>query len=75
VDDPDGAIAAIEDEFTDECLEKDYTDGLSMICEGYRFNVRKSNTESVLRLNVEARANKELMEEKTRKLLEIISNG
>ena len=74
VDDPDGAIQAIEDEFADECLEKDYTDGLSMICEGYRFNVRKSNTEPVLRLNVEARANKELMEEKTRKLLEIISN-
>ncbi|MCK5195221.1 MAG: phosphomannomutase, partial [Desulfobulbaceae bacterium] len=74
VDDPDGAIQAIEDEFADECLEKDYTDGLSMICEGYRFNVRKSNTEPVLRLNVEARANKKLMEEKTRKLLEIISN-
>jgi phosphomannomutase len=74
VEDPDGAIAAIEKAFADECQEKDYTDGLSMTCNGYRFNVRKSNTEPVLRLNVESRANRQLMEEKTRALLALISN-
>jgi phosphomannomutase len=74
VEDPDGTIAAIEKGFADECQEKDYTDGLSMTCNGYRFNVRKSNTEPVLRLNVESRADRELMEEKTKALLAIISN-
>lgn len=74
VDDPDGKIAAIEKVFADECQEKDYTDGLSMTCNGYRFNVRKSNTEPVLRLNVESHANRQLMEEKTGELLTIISN-
>lgn len=71
---PDGTITAIEQEFSSECLQKDYTDGLSMICSGYRFNVRKSNTEPVLRLNVEARGNRELMEAITSKLLTIIRN-
>ena len=71
---PDGTIAAIEQEFSSQCLQKDYTDGLSMICSGYRFNVRKSNTEPVLRLNVEARGNRELMEAITSKLLTIIRN-
>lgn len=72
VDDPDAAIAAIESAFADECLEKDYTDGLSMVCNGYRFNVRKSNTEPVLRLNVESRGDRRLMEQKTTELLAII---
>ena len=38
----------------------------------WRFNIRKSNTEPVLRLNVESRGDVELMEEKTAELLEII---
>ena len=38
----------------------------------WRFNLRKSNTEPVLRLNVETRANPRLLEEKTAELLELI---
>jgi len=74
VADPDRTIDAIEQEFSHECLEKDNTDGLSMTGNGYRFNVRKSNTEPVLRLNVESRGDKELMESITRRLLAIIRN-
>ena len=38
----------------------------------WRFNLRMSNTEPVVRLNVESRANPQLMEEKTAELLALI---
>ena len=38
----------------------------------WRFNLRASNTEPVIRLNVETRGNKELLEEKTQELLKEI---
>lgn len=76
VDDPDGIIAKIESFYDRIFVEKDHTDGLSMTFHDFRFNVRKSNTEPLLRLNVEARKSRQLMEEKTKKLLRLIlSNG
>ena len=50
----------------------DYTDGLSVEFADYRFNLRQSNTEPVIRLNVESRGDRQLMEEKTRALLALI---
>ncbi len=47
-------------------------DGLSMSFEGWRFNLRMSSTEPVIRLNVEARENTQLMEEKTQEILALI---
>ena len=47
-------------------------DGLSIAFSDWRFNLRGSNTEPVLRLNVESKGNIALMEEKTEKLLEQI---
>jgi phosphomannomutase/phosphomannomutase/phosphoglucomutase len=70
--DPDAVLARIEEAFIQECPDRDYTDGLSMSCGKYRFNVRKSNTEPLLRLNVESRGDRELMERKTGELLGII---
>ena len=55
VSDPDAVIARIERQFGKECPLRDYTDGLSMSCDAFRFNIRKSNTEPLLRLNVETR--------------------
>lgn len=52
--------------------KKDYTDGLSVEFDDWRFNVRMSNTEPILRLNVESKNNQKLMEEKTEELLKII---
>ncbi len=70
VRDPDGVIRAVEQQYKDG--EKDYTDGLSVEFPRYRFNLRKSNTEPVLRLNVETRADPQLLKQKTRELLSII---
>jgi phosphomannomutase len=38
----------------------------------WRFNLRKSNTEPVIRLNVESRGDRALMEEKTAEILELL---
>ncbi len=70
VADPDAVIAAIEARFHGG--QKEYIDGLSVSFPEYRFNIRKSNTEPLLRLNVESRANPGLLQEKTDELLEII---
>lgn len=61
-----------------EQIEKKYSDGkisridgISVEYPDWRFNVRESNTEPLLRLNLEANT-KKLMREKTRELLELI---
>jgi phosphomannomutase len=50
----------------------DRIDGLSMTFENWRFNLRGSNTEPVIRLNVETRGDHELMKQKTEELLALI---
>ena len=40
----------------------------------WRFNLRMSNTEAVVRLNVEARADQALMRQKTDELLALIAS-
>ena len=47
----------------------DFTDGLSIEFADWRFNLRGSNTEPLVRLNVESRGNEALMREKTQELL------
>jgi phosphomannomutase/phosphomannomutase/phosphoglucomutase len=70
--DPQLAIEAIKNHYSSTEGHIDYTDGLSMEFNDWRFNLRCSNTEPVLRLNVEARADEALMMEKTSEILEII---
>ncbi len=50
----------------------DFIDGLSVEYDTWRFNVRMSNTEPLLRLNVESKADRKLMEEKTNDILAVI---
>ena len=73
VDDPDRVLAQVKAKYGDG--EMDFTDGLSVVFPQYRFNLRKSNTEPVLRLNVETRADKDLLEEKTNELLSLIQKN
>jgi len=50
----------------------DYTDGLSIEFPEWRFNLSGSNTEPLVRLNVESRGSEPLMREKTAELLRLI---
>ncbi|WP_232679484.1 phosphomannomutase/phosphoglucomutase [Nocardioides sp. R-C-SC26] len=56
VADQDAVLAAVEAEFGGRAgVELDHLDGLSVLHEDWTFNVRASNTEPLLRLNVEGR--------------------
>lgn len=50
----------------------DRTDGLSMVFYDWRFNLRSSNTEALLRLNVEAKSNKDIVSKKVKEIEAII---
>jgi phosphomannomutase/phosphomannomutase/phosphoglucomutase len=50
----------------------DFTDGLSIEFDQWRFNLRSSNTEPLIRLNVESRGDVALMQAKTAELLAMI---
>jgi len=67
-----GTLARIEEHFAPGALSIGHVDGLSIEFSDWRFNLRGSNTEPVLRLNVEARADSALMLRKTREVLDLI---
>ncbi len=69
VKDVKAVLAAIESKYAPAAKDIDRTDGLSMIMGEWRFNVRGSNTEPVLRVNVESRGDIALMQSKTAELL------
>ncbi len=72
VKDAGQTIKKIIEYFEDKAKAIDRTDGIGMEFEEWRFNLRKSNTEPVIRLNVESRANQALMLEKTAELETLI---
>jgi phosphomannomutase len=65
-------IARVEAEYTPQSIAVDRTDGLSVEFPTWRFNLRSSNTEPLLRLNVESRGDAKLMRAKTAELLALM---
>lgn len=63
-------LALIEEKYSDGQIDK--LDGLSVEYPDWRFNLRGSNTEPVIRLNVEARGDADLVRRKTQELLGLI---
>ncbi len=72
IEDPASVLAKVEAAYAGEAESIERVDGLSMSMGGWRFNLRMSNTEPVVRLNVESRADQALMENKTAELLALI---
>src|SRR3990170_5006530 len=70
ISDPAGKIKEIEKKYSDGKIDK--LDGLSVGYNNWRFNLRMSNTEPIIRLNVESKGDIKLMNEKTEELLKII---
>ncbi len=70
--DPDAALARVEKEYTAAAVDVDRTDGVSMDMGPWRFNLRQSNTEPVIRLNVESRGDASLMKKKTEEILALL---
>ncbi|MFN3162497.1 MAG: phosphomannomutase [Pseudohongiellaceae bacterium] len=67
--DPPALLKKIEQLYAIDANSIDHTDGLSMAFADWRFNLRMSNTEPVVRLNVESRGDEALMRAKTEELL------
>ncbi|MCB1623612.1 MAG: phosphomannomutase [Pseudomonadales bacterium] len=62
-------LAAAEARYAKGAELVDHTDGLSIDFKDWRFNIRASNTEPLVRLNVESRGDEALMRDKTSELL------
>jgi phosphomannomutase len=72
VKDAAAVIASVRAEYTPKALAVEHVDGLSVEFADWRFNLRSSNTEPLLRLNVESRGDDKLMRAKTAELLELL---
>ena len=58
------AMARISENFHKDSVCKDYSDGLSLTFKDWRLNLRQSQTEPLVRLNIESRGNRELIGKK-----------
>ncbi|HEY7883772.1 MAG TPA: phosphomannomutase CpsG [Cellvibrionaceae bacterium] len=66
------AINKVQAHFAEQAESIDTTDGISMDFGDWRFNLRMSNTEPVVRLNVESRGDKALMQAKTAEIIALL---
>lgn len=70
----DRAMQEVAAHYAAEAVHIEHLDGLSMSFDTWRFNLRKSNTEPLLRLNVESRDDAQLMSDRTADILELIDS-
>jgi phosphomannomutase len=72
LDDAPAALVRVRGHYAGRALATDETDGVSFEFERWRFNLRLSNTEPLIRLNVESRGDAALLEAKTREVLALL---
>jgi len=72
VDNPKQVIGKVLERYRHESVSIDHTDGISLDLGAWRFNLRQSNTEPLIRLNVETRGDKALLAEKTDEILSLL---
>ena len=73
VENPKEAIERVLAHYGDQPKSVDRTDGISLEFDTWRFNLRMSNTEPVVRLNVESRGDAELVKRKTDEVLALLA--
>ncbi len=74
ISDARAATTRVQQHYSSQALNVDFTDGLSMEFAQWRLNLRSSNTEPLVRLNVEARGSEALMREKTAEVLRLMES-
>ena len=72
--DAKSVLLRVQQHYAAQALSVDFTDGLSMEFPRWRFNLRGSNTEPLVRLNVESRGSEALMREKTAEVLKLVDS-
>ena len=73
VSDAKAVIDKVLAHYKEDAEDIDYTDGVGVSFAQWRFNLRMSNTEPVVRLNVESRGDIALMEAKTKEILDLMA--
>lgn len=68
-------LQAIRQRYQDQVVQSWDLDGVSFDFEQWRFNLRSSNTEPLIRLNVESRADRTLMETRTAEILQLVDES
>ena len=74
VADATAAMQSVHDHYANDANNVDKTDGISIEFSDWRFNLRASNTEPVIRLNVESRGDLALMKAKTAEILALLES-
>ena len=74
VDDSSTVLKQLEKHYARDAVTVDHTDGLSMSFQQWRFNIRQSNTEPLIRLNIESKGDKKLLQIKINELQTLILN-
>lgn len=71
--DPDAAMDRVVERFKPDAVSVDCTDGMSVVLADWRFNLRASNTEPVIRLNVESRGDPALVQGMVAQIREMLT--
>ena len=74
IDDPAAAIGRVRSYFENDALLVDEIDGVSMEFSDWRFNLRMSNTEPLVRLNLETRGDEALLKQREEQILQLLEN-
>lgn len=72
VEDADRAISTVLSAYRAQAVSLDETDGVSLAFADWRFNVRKSNTEPLVRLNIESRGGAEALEARVEEIARLL---
>lgn len=74
VQDAPALMKLVRDRYAPKAMYEDSMDGVNLEFDQWRFNLRMSNTEPLLRLNVESRGSKALVDEKTAEILDLLKD-
>jgi phosphomannomutase len=74
IEDPSKAIDRVLVNYKKMALSIDTTDGISMDFGNWRFNLRMSNTEPLVRLNIETRGDQKLLYQRRDEILKILDD-
>ena len=70
--DPGHSIEKVVDHYSGEFLSKEEFDGLTLTFDAWRLNLRSSNTEPLVRLNIESRGDSDLIDQKLAEIKAIL---
>lgn len=74
VDDVANSLRNVKERYSNTATSIDELDGLSMSFKSWRFNIRQSNTEALIRLNIETKGKKLLLEKKIIELMSVLND-